>query len=464
MARIVLVSNRVAVPGGDSGNRAGGLEVALRAFLKRHRGVWLGWSGRVARGEPETHTVTHAGITIVTTDLSRADYNDYYLGFSNRVLWPVLHYRLDLMEFSSREFDGYLRVNERFADVLHPMLAPDDIVWVHDYHLLYLAKALRDRGHANRIGFFLHVPFPPPEVLTGLPKHERLISALCHYDLIGFQTEGYADNLARYLASECHMTSRDGRTFVAGKRVVRLAAFPVGVETLEFNRLAERAARSPFVREVLASIADRALIIGVDRLDYTKGIALRVQAFERFLAQNPPWHRAVTYLQITPRSRSEIREYAEMARVIGETVGRVNGTYGEAAWTPIRYVNRTYSRSALAGLFRLSRAALVTPLRDGMNLVAKEYIAAQNPEDPGVLILSRFAGAALELTSALLVNPYDVEAVGDAVARALTMPFEERRSRHQELFKTLLKSDVKNWGDRFFEALKKPSGGLIAAA
>lgn len=463
MARIVLVSNRVAVPGGDSGNRAGGLEVALRAFLKRHRGIWLGWSGRVARGEPEIHSVTHGGINIVTTDLTRSDYNDFYLGFSNRVLWPVLHYRLDLMEFSNREFEGYLRVNERFADVLHPMLTPDDIIWVHDYHLMYLGKALRERGHKNRIGFFLHVPFPPPDVLTGLPKHERLISALCHYDLIGFQTQGHADNLSRYLTGECRMSSRDGRTFMAGGRMVRLGIFPVGVETEEFNRLAERAAQSPFVREVMASIADRALIIGVDRLDYTKGISLRVQAFERFLAQNPAWHRAVTYLQITPRSRSEIREYAEMARVIGETVGRVNGTYGEAAWTPIRYVNRTYNRSALAGLFRRSRAALVTPLRDGMNLVAKEYIAAQNPEDPGVLILSRFAGAALELNAALLVNPYDVEAVGEAIARALTMPFEERRARHQELYKTLLKNDIKTWGDRFYEALKNPDQALRAA-
>jgi trehalose 6-phosphate synthase len=464
LARVIVVSNRVAIPGGDGANRAGGLEVALRTFLKRNSGVWIGWSGRVVgKGEPVIHTIENGGMSFVTTDLTRADYDEYYLGFANRSLWPILHYRLDLMEFCNRDFDGYMRVNDRFAALLHEVLKPDDVIWVHDYHLLPLAKALRDRGHENRIGFFLHVPFPPPEVLTALPRHERLILALCHYDLVGFQTDGYAENFSRCLANEYRMPRRDPRTFMAGKRMVRIGTFPVGVEADEFRQLAQRAARSPFVREVRASIAERALIIGVDRLDYSKGIALRLEAFERFLANQSSWHGAVTYLQITPRSRSEIAEYAEMARQIGETVGRVNGTYGEAAWTPIRYINRAYSRSALAGLFRTSRAALVTPLRDGMNLVAKEYIAAQNPEDPGVLILSRFAGAALECSSALLVNPYDTEAISAAIAQALSMPFDERRERHEELFKSLSKNDSKFWGDRFISALKQSASERVAA-
>jgi trehalose 6-phosphate synthase len=461
LARIVVVSNRVAVPSGDGGTRAGGLEVALRSFLRRHHGLWFGWSGRVAsRTDASVRSVTQGDVTYITTDLTRADYQEYYNGFANRMLWPILHYRLDLAEFSSRDLTGYMRVNDHFAEHLHKVLRPDDVVWVHDYHLLPLAKALRDRGHQNRIGFFLHVPFPPPQILTALPKHERVILSLCHYDLVGFQTDEDADNFARYLSDECRMPKRDARTFIAGQRNVRIGTFPVGVETAEFSRLARRSARSSFVREVLDSLAERSMIIGVDRLDYSKGIGLRIEAFERFLADYPQWRGAVTYLQITPRSRSEIVEYADMARRIGETVGRVNGTYGEAAWTPIRYVNRPYSRSALSGLYRSSKAALVTPLRDGMNLVAKEYVSAQDPDDPGVLILSRFAGAAVECQAALLVNPYDSEAVGAAIARALEMPLEERRGRHGELFRVLSENDIKYWGERFIDTLKHPDGAL----
>ncbi|HYI30253.1 MAG TPA: trehalose-6-phosphate synthase, partial [Bradyrhizobium sp.] len=444
MARIVVVSNRVAVPSGDGGARAGGLEVAIRSYLKRHHGLWFGWSGRVAsKAEVKTREVESGGVTYITTDLTRADYQEYYNGFANRMLWPILHYRLDLAEYSSVDLTGYMRVNDHFAECLHNVLKPDDIVWVHDYHLLPLAKALRDRGHRNRIGFFLHVPFPPPELITALTKHERLILSLCHYDLVGFQTDNDTENFARYLKDECRMPSRDRRTFIAGNRAVRLGAFPVGVETAEFERLARRTVRSSFVREVVDSLAGRAMIIGVDRLDYSKGIALRVKAFERFLADYPPWRGAVTYLQITPRSRSEIKEYSDMERHISETVGQVNGRYGEPSWTPIRYVNRPYSRSALAGLYRASRAALVTPLRDGMNLVAKEYTAAQDPEDPGVLILSRFAGAANECTTALLVNPYDAEAAANAIGQALSMPIEERRGRHAEMIKVLTENDIK---------------------
>ena len=456
MGRVVVVSNRVGIP--KDGARAGGLEVVLRSFLKRNQGLWFGWSGRMtAKGEETVREVEHSGVTYVTTDISRADFQEYYSGFSNRMLWPILHYRLDLAEFSSRDMAGYLRVNEMFADRLHKILKPDDVIWVHDYHLLPLAKALRERGHDNKIGFFLHTPFPPPQLLTALPKHERVILSLCHYDLVGFQTDGDADNFAAYLSHECRMPSRDSRTFIAGQRKLRLGVFPVGVETAEFERLGRRASRLSFAREVVNSLADRMMIIGVDRLDYSKGIGLRMRAFEHFLAEHPRWRGAVTYLQITPRSRSDIREYADMERRISETVGRVNGRYGEPAWTPIRYVNRPYSRSVLAALYRSSRAALVTPLRDGMNLVAKEFIAAQDPEDPGVLILSRFAGAAVECQSALLVNPYDQEGVAAAINEALSMPLEERQARHTALIGVLTANDIKDWGNRFVEALQQPN-------
>jgi len=458
LPRLIVISNRVAVPTGDGNSRAGGLEVAVRATLKRHAGIWFGWSGKVAAsGKARTQAIDHDSHSYVVTDLTQEDYHEYYNGFANRVLWPILHYRLDLAEFSRRDLSGYLRVNEHFAAQLHDILRPDDMVWVHDYHLIPLAKALRERGHANRIGFFLHIPMPPPDVLTALPNHERLIPALCHYDLVGFQTDNDAANFARYLTQECRLVSRDQRTFTAADRTVRIGVFPVGIESAEFGRLARRAVRSPFVNGVLDSLAGRAMIIGVDRLDYTKGIALRMEAFERFLAAHVEWHGKVTFLQITPKSRSEIQEYVAMEQEISGTAGKINGNYGEASWTPIRYVNKPHSRSALAGLYRASRAALVTPLRDGMNLVAKEYVAAQDAEDPGTLILSRFAGAAVELDAALLVNPYDSEAVATAIARALSMPREERRARHEALSQAVAANDIKFWADRFLTALERPS-------
>ena len=237
---------------------------------------------------------------------------------------------------------------------------------------------------------------------------------------------------------------------------MQIGTFPVGVETEGLARLARRAIETEFVREVLDSLSGRAMIIGVDRLDYSKGLPERMNAFERFLTNFPDWRGKVTYLQITPRSRTDIPEYADIGRLVGETVGRINGTFGEASWTPVRYINKAHNRTALAGLYRGARAALVTPLRDGMNLVAKEYIAAQNPEDPGVLILSRFAGAAHECTAALLVNPYDSEGVAIAINRALAMPLEERHQRHAVNFKALVANNLSHWAERFLETLERP--------
>jgi trehalose 6-phosphate synthase len=454
LPRIFIISNRVGLPQKARGVHPGGLEVALRATLRRHSCVWLGWSGEVKpAGEIETHTIHHGANSYIITDLSAEDYQEYYHGFANRVLWPILHYRLDLAEFSRRDLSGYLRVNDHFADRLDRVLQPDDVVWVHDYHLIPLAKALRQRGRGNRIGFFLHIPLPPPEILTAMPNHERLIPALTDYDLVGFQTDGDAANFARYLATECGMPAHIRRSSDGRNRVMRIGTFPVGIAAEAYQRCARRASRSSFVKRVLDSVPG-AIIIGVDRLDYSKGLTLRLEAFERFLVANPQCRGKVTYMQITPKSRSDVPEYAEMERTIDALAGRINGTYGDVSWTPMRYTNRPYSRTALAGLYRAARVALVTPLRDGMNLVSKEYVAAQNPDDPGVLILSRFAGAAAEFGSAaLLVNPYDTEAVGAAIARAITMPREERVERHGRLFATLKQNDVAAWGDRFLATL-----------
>ena len=452
--RLVVVSNRVGVPDGNA--RAGGLEVAIAPGLRKRGGVWFGWSGRITDRDPgPAQTLEHDNVSYITVDLRRDDYREFYNGFANRVLWPILHYRLDLAEFTRRDLGGYFRVNEFFARNLEKFLRPDDVIWVHDYHLIPLAQALRERGHRNRIGFFIHIPLPPPEILTALPNHERLIPALCHYDLVGFQTEIDAANFARYLANECALPWADGNSFHYGNRVVQMGAFPVGVETASFGKLARRAIGTKFVRDVLESLSGRAMIIGVDRLDYTKGIPERMDAFERFLGKFPDWRGKVTYLQITPRSRTGIPEYADLSRKVGEAVGRINGAFGEASWTPLRYINKAHSRTALAGLYRAARVALVTPLRDGMNLVAKEFVAAQDPEDPGVLVLSRFAGAAHECTEALLVNPYDPEGVAIAINQALSMPLAERRQRHQANFKVLVANDLSHWAERFLATLEK---------
>ncbi|MFL6797654.1 MAG: alpha,alpha-trehalose-phosphate synthase (UDP-forming) [Xanthobacteraceae bacterium] len=456
MARLIVVSNRVAVPSRGSASQAGGLAVAVRSLLKRHQGIWFGWSGTVATGDGAgIKSINRDNMSYVVTDLGEADYHEYYNGFANRVLWPILHYRLDLAEYSRRDLSGYRRVNAHFANQIHEMLAPDDIVWVHDYHLIPIAKMLRDRGHQNRIGYFLHVPFPPPEILTALPNHEWLIPQLSAYDLVGFQTENDACNFARYLENECHLQKRGHMAYQTGERTVRIGIFPIGIETAEFSRLARRSARSTLVRNVVESLVGRTMMIGVDRLDYSKGLAQRLDAYERFLAVYPDWRGKVSYVQITPKSRSEIQEYADMERTISEAAGRINGTYGEVAWTPIRYVNRAYSRTVLAGLYRKARVGLVTPLRDGMNLVAKEYIAAQDPEDPGVLVLSRFAGAAAECSAALLVNPYDPESVATSIAHALSMPLVERSKRHQELLHVISESDLKSWGELFLATLTR---------
>ena len=451
MARIFIISNRVSVPSSQAAPHAGGLEVALRAVLKKNKCVWVGWSGKSVDDSSEIKIQHHDvdGTEYVVTDLSRQDFEEYYNGFANRVLWPVLHYRQDLAEFSRRDLSGYLRVNDRFADLLIPHLQPDDLIWVHDYHLMPLARVLRARNLANRIGFFLHIPMPPPEVTCAMPHHEQVVGALADYDLVGFQTETDTANFARYVArqfgSSPHLGAQPGG--------LRLGTFPVGIETADFTRMAEKGLDNPMIAR-LAEAAPN-LVIGVDRLDYSKGLSLKFQAYEQMLKNRPEWTDHVTFLQITPKSRSAIPEYAAMEEELDTLSGRINADYGNCLWTPLRFVTRTYSRDALAGLFRIARVGAVTPLRDGMNLVAKEYVAAQDPEDPGMLVLSEFAGAAADLKTALLVNPNDPESVATALHRALMMPLNERKERHRELLAAVERTDIARWGERFISLLRK---------
>jgi trehalose 6-phosphate synthase len=452
MARIFIISNRVSLPSNQAAPHAGGLEVALRALLKKNKCVWVGWSGR-AVDEPSDVKVEHqsgGGTDYIVTDLCRQDFEEYYNGFANRVLWPVLHYRQDLAEFSRRDLSGYLRVNDRFADILAPYLEPDDLVWVHDYHLMPLARVLRARGFSNRIGFFLHIPMPPPEVVTAMPGHERVVGALADYDLVGFQTETDTANFARYIARQFGSSPHLG----ALPSGMRLGTFPVGIETADFARMAVEGRRDPMIAELAARSSN--LVIGVDRLDYSKGLGLKFEAFEHVLKNHSEWCGEVTFLQITPKSRSAIAEYAAMEQELDTLSGRINADYGNCLWTPIRFVTRTYSRDKLAGMFSVSRVGVVTPLRDGMNLVAKEYVAAQNADDPGVLVLSEFAGAAADLKASLVVNPNDPESVATAIHRALVMPLQERKSRHRELWDAVKQTDISKWGERFISLLRKP--------
>lgn len=460
MSRLVVISNRVGLPDEEGNPAPGGLAVAVEASMQGREGLWFGWSGQVSDDPPEPTVVDRGHMKYVLTDLRPTDFQEYYNGYANRVLWPILHYRVDLAEFSQTEFEGYRRVNEFFADRLSPLLEEDDIVWVHDYHLMPLAVALRERGHANRIGFFLHTPMPPPDLLTTLPRHGQAIGALTAFNLIGFQTDNDASNFARYLAIVVGATTRDGRRYRLGDQHFRVGVFPVGVDVEGFRHLADQSTSTDFAKELGSSLEGRALLAGIDRLDYSKGILNRFDAFERFLDKYPEWHDKVTFLQIAPGTRTDIPEYVDNDAAVNAKVGHINGRFGGVAWVPLRYVCRTFKREEVAAVLRMARIAVVTPLRDGMNLVAKEFVAAQDPDDPGVLVLSQFAGAAAELEAALLVNPHDHGALADAIHVALNMPLQERRERHREMLAVLEANHIRYWGQSFIEALTRPGRAL----
>ncbi|HXP73336.1 MAG TPA: trehalose-6-phosphate synthase [Stellaceae bacterium] len=454
MARLVMVSNRLLAPR-ERVSRAGGLAIALRETLQRQGGIWFGWSGEVVGSPSATARTTTAGrITYATLDLSPDDHDAYYIGYANSTLWPLCHYRLGLIEFRRAAFRGYQRVNVNFAKALLPLLRPDDIIWVHDYHLIPLGAELRKLGVTNRIGFFLHIPFPAKEVFCALPDHLALGRALTHYDLIGFQTQNDVDAFLGYLVGETGARVFSNGQFEAFGRSTRAQALPIGIDTEAFAETARVAASAPETVRLARSLSGRSLIIGVDRLDYSKGLPRKIEALGELLEDHPEHRGKVTYLQISPSSRDSVAQYRALRREIDSVAGRVNGRYAEFDWAPVRYLNKSFSRGTLAGFYRVARVGFVAPLRDGMNLVAKEYVAAQDPEDPGVLILSRFAGAARELETALIVNPFDLDSLADALHRGLTMPLSERIARWEPMFDALRLNPIDVWCDRFLTALK----------
>lgn len=464
MKRMVVVSNRVGLPT-PGGEASGGLVTGIRAAMKGRGGLWLGWSGETAASAGDAPTLVHAdGIDFATVDLDEAAYRDYYLGFANGTLWPLCHFRLGLIEYERKQAAAYEAANERFARVLLPLLRPDDLIWVHDYHLIPLARALRRLGCQHRIGFFLHIPLPPPRALAILPNYKELFSSLLDYDLVGLQTGDDADALRTFCRGSLgHLVRPDG-TVMGPQRRTSIGVFPIGIDAAQQQRMAADAAHRNSTRRLVDSLAGRKLILGVDRLDYSKGLANRFAAFGRLLATRPQWKSRVTLLQIAAPSRIEIGRYREARRELESLAGKINGRFAEFDWQPIRYLNRGFKPTTLAGFFRVANVGLVTPLRDGMNLVAKEYVASQDPGDPGVLVLSPFAGAVAELDQALIANPFDIDAIADALHAALVMPPEERRERWQSLHAAVTYNDAERWQQNFVAALEASAAPLPFAA
>jgi trehalose 6-phosphate synthase len=428
------------------------------AAMRDRDGLWFGWSGTVADAPSPPTTIEHDSVQYVVTDLKPNDFDEYYNGFANRALWPLLHYRVDLAEYLQTDFQGYRRVNDFFADRLSPLLRPDDLIWVHDYHLMPLARALRERGHKNRIGFFLHIPMPPYDLIQTLPTHREAFGALTDFDVIGFQTNGDAENFSRYALRVLGASTENGNTYKLNKQQFQVGVFPVGIEPIQFHDLARKSLATKFMGGFDRGMQGKRLVFGVDRLDYSKGILNRVQAFEKFLESSHEWWGKVTYLQVAPKSREDIPEYEQMYEKVSSQIGQINGRFGEIDWVPLRYVNRNYQREAIAGMLARADVGLVTPLRDGMNLVAKEFVAAQDPDDPGVLVLSEFAGAAAQLKQALIVNPHDVQSVSLAISKALQMDRIERMERYQSMMTNITAYDIAGWAESFLKALSDPTG------
>ncbi|PZR34464.1 alpha,alpha-trehalose-phosphate synthase (UDP-forming) [Caulobacter segnis] len=461
MSRLIVVSNRVNPPNPSEGGEGsvGGLAMALAAALREYSGIWFGWSGKtIPEFTGQLNMQRIEGVTVATVDLEETDYQEYYNGYANKTLWPLFHYRVDLTAYDRSFGEGYDRVNRRFAETLAPLIEPDDIVWVHDYHLIPVARELRRMGITNRIGFFLHIPWPAHQLVVTLPRHRQLVEALFDYDLIGFQTEESLQAFEGYVFSEVQGSKNARGELVAFGRRTCAAAFPIGVDAQDFAEIVKSDNARKTYDRMMAHSVFRKMLVGVDRLDYSKGLEERLIGYERFLHDHPEMRREVMLLQIAPISRDEVEAYQDLRSRLDGLIGRINGAYAEMDFTPIRYVNRSYRRDELAGVYRAAKAALVTPLRDGMNLVAKEYVAAQDPEDPGVLILSRFAGAARQMKDALIINPNSPEEISDALERALSMSLAERKRRWESLFDNVRREDVTAWRDDFVTALRARPG------
>lgn len=454
MSRLVVVSNRLGDP---SKPPSGGLAVALNGALNAEGGVWLGWNGNVVEDPLDGNGVTvrtTGKVTLAGMALTQDQYDAYYLGYSNRVLWPAFHHRADLIDTDPTFLNAYRQVNRNFAMELTQLINPDDLVWVHDYHLIPLAAELRAMGVRNKIGFFLHIPVPPSQIMSAIPDHEWLIRSMFSYDLLGFQTKADLTNFRLYAERQLGIPQKESEVVNAFGRTVKARAFPIGIDVDQFRDLLNHPEAIELRERLALKSAGRRWITGVERLDYSKGLPDRMKIFRRLLEKYPENIQRSTLVQIAAPTRESVDAYAEIRQELEGLSGSINGEFGTIDWTPIRYIHRPVSRANLASLFSISKVGLVTPLRDGMNLVAKEFIAVQSDDDPGVLVLSEFAGAAEELTEAVIVNPYDTEKTADQLQRALAMHIDERRERQAALKAKVEKGNVVTWCNSFLAQLK----------
>ncbi|MCP5041129.1 MAG: bifunctional alpha,alpha-trehalose-phosphate synthase (UDP-forming)/trehalose-phosphatase, partial [bacterium] len=458
LAPVVVLSNRLpftigrTATGFESQISSGGLVSALEPALRARGGTWIGWPGIDLRAG-ESIPLPEAPYETVALGLSEREITHYVHGFSNRTLWPVMHSLPARARFERTDFEVYSEVNDRFADAAAQAAHGDELVWIHDYHLMLTPAMLRGRVPGARIAFFHHVPFPPYDIFRLLPWDRELLRGLLACDLIGFHVKGYADNFLDCV--EKRLGSRvDRRTMVVehGRRTIQVGVFPIGIEYGDYEQRAEAVRERP-------NPAGERIVLGLDRLDYTKGIPERIRSFERLLELHPEHREQVTLLQLAVPSRSQVADYRDLKREIDELVGRVNGRFASSNWSPIRYLFRSFDSDELAALYRHADVALVTPLRDGMNLVAKEFVASQVAE-PGVLILSRMAGAAETMREALLVNPYNIDETAEAIHRAITMDESERSSRLAALRKRERHHDVSHWVGSFLQAASRQQAHL----
>ncbi len=450
--QLIVVSNRLpAAPTGDRGREVGGLVSALVPALERTHGMWLGWSGTERAPGLRLRVEDSESFARAQFDYPPTWRERFYAGFCNRCLWPLLHGFVSNVHYVDDQWSCYVDANRAYARMIREVTGTGTAdVWVQDFHLFLVARELRRAGHHGRVGFYLHVPFPPLDAIETMPWASEIVSAMLDYDRLGLQCQRWADNyfatVRGLLGSDAEARARE-RTRVIG----------IGIDPDRFAQAAANAGNpnDSSALSIEASLAGRKLILGVDRLDYSKGIPERLEAFARLLEQFPEWRNHVSFVQVSVPTRADVPEYGELRSRVEHLVGRINGTYGEADWTPVRYLYRSYDQAALARLYRMATVGLVTPLRDGMNLVAKEYVAAQDPADPGVLVLSRFCGAAEQMTLAVLTNPFHADGLARDLDVALRMAKPERVTRYEQLRGVVWRDTAAAWSDAFLASLRE---------
>jgi len=463
--RLVVVSNRLPVNLERNGKDItvelgqGGLVTALAPVLRSRGGDWIGWAGTTGDEELQPYLDAFskkAGYNLRAVALTKKDEDLYYKGFSNEVLWPLFHDFHSRCNFAPEFFAAYLDVNRKFAQAVESNSTQDDYIWVHDYHLMHVAWWLGQMGIRRRCGFFLHIPFPSPDIFLKLPWRKKIIKALLEFEMVGFQTFRDRRNFVQCVKTLTSDVTISGRgpvvTAIAGSRRTRIGYFPISIDFKEFSDAARTKEAACQAAKVKTAFKRRTIIFGADRLDYSKGIPERIEAVRYLLRNYPEMREKVTLIQVVVPSRESVEGYSEKKRLIEVLLSEVNGEFSTPGWVPIHYLYRNLSREELLTYYRAADIGLVTPLRDGMNLVAKEFCAC-NVRGEGVLVLSEFAGAAAQLQrGALLVNPHDVEAVADALYTAYHMPEEERRNRMHKMRSSIRKHDIYWWVDAFLQA------------